>query len=794
MAASHASPRGAGRSHEGAAAPPGHRRAWLRSTHWGRGCICAAAFVVGVASTVEPSTVRLANATAAGLAVAAVAAAGSTARRWTWVMAAGPALALAAGLAAGSAAGAALTVALIFSRTARPPTAAGAAVGALSAMSLLHATDLGFHGSSALAAATCLTPMVISGYRHAGRRARWHVRLVAAATGGGVVVAVVVYMLAVAAARPAAERGANRLEEGLAAARRGDDVAAAGRLKAAANAFGEADRVLGGWWTAPAHLLPVLSYNARAAEALVGAAADLSAAGSYAAIDADADELRVHGGRLDIERLRALQPPLDDVLATLDTASRKLDRARTPWLADPLSDRMDQMTEEIAGARPDVQLVADAARLLPAMLGDGAPTRWFVAFVTPVEARGNTGLIGNFAELVVTDGKIEMTHFGRARELEEAGAGESRMLSGPGDYLAHWGRFDPAGTWRNVTMSPDFPSVGRVVTELYPQSGGEPLDGVIAVDPTALAALLRFTGPVTVPGVAEPLTTDTAAEFLLISQYSQLSDTRERVDSLDYLARAVFDKLTTGDLPAPRDLADVLAETVAGGHLHLYSPEPDRQRLFRRIGVDGALPAADGGDTLAVVNNNASGNKIDAFLQRDIRDEVRWDPDTGNLAVAVTINLINDAPRARLPEYVIGSPLPDDRLPPGTNRTYLSVYSPWDLEAVSVDGMPMGIERQEERGMHAYSLFLDIPPEGGRRVVTLALRGTTTAQRYRLDVSTQPLVKPDRLSLSVEVDGTSSIEASGGLTVDGRRAVGTALLDRERSRFLVATTKESNID
>ncbi len=43
--------------------------------------------------------------------------------------------------------------------------------------------------------------------------------------------------------------------------------------------------------------------------------------------------------------------------------------------------------------------------------------------------------------------------------------------------------------------------MAQVIGGLYPQSGGEPIDGAISVDPITLAAFLKLTGPVAVDGL-----------------------------------------------------------------------------------------------------------------------------------------------------------------------------------------------------------------------------------------------------------------------------------------------------
>ena len=387
--------------------------------------------------------------------------------------------------------------------------------------------------------------------------------------------------------------GAQQLEEGIAAARDGDDVVAEQRFAEAAGAFTGVDDDLGHWWAKPAEVLPVVGHNARAIHAMASTAADVSLRGEAAAADADVDQLTVSGGRLDLDRVRALERPLVEVAATLErarpgwTRSRRRGWCRRSPTASTGCRRRSLTPGPMRGWRPM------RCGVVPAIFGGEREARWLVAFTTPVEARGRSGFMGHYAELTAVDGDVDMPRFGRVHELEQGGApAPERTLSGPTDYLARWGRYLPSAPWRNITMSPDFPSVGRVMTELYPQSSGRPVDGVIAVDPTALAALLEFTGPVTVPGVPEPLTAENAADFMLLDQYVELPDSGQRVDVLETLARTTFERLTSGDLPGPRTVADTLGPSVRDGHIQIYGTHGDQQGLFTEIGADGAFPGS----------------------------------------------------------------------------------------------------------------------------------------------------------------------------------------------------------
>jgi hypothetical protein len=258
----------------------------------------------------------------------------------------------------------------------------------------------------------------------------------------------------------------------------------------------------------------------------------------------------------------------------------------------------------------------------------------------------------------------------------------------------------------------------------------------------------------------------------LFDQYVDLPQTGARIDVLETLARTTFDRLTSGDLPGPRQIADALAPAVEDGHIQLYSVDSAQQHLFTELGADGALPPIDG-DFLAVTNNNATGNKVDLFLSRDIEYHASWDATSGAVAATVKVTLVNDAPRSGLPDYIIGNALGAAAadLPKGTNRTQLSVYSPLMLEGADVDGRSVELTPEVERDRYAYSLFLDVPP-GGVRTVTLKMRGRIAMHdgHYRLDVAGQPLATPDRLRITVESAAGGPLQAVPPMEVDGATA------------------------
>jgi hypothetical protein len=174
------------------------------------------------------------------------------------------------------------------------------------------------------------------------------------------------------------------------------------------------------------------------------------------------------------------------------------------------------------------QRALDALDVAPAVLGAEGERVYFVMFTTPAEARGQGGFMGNYAEITIDQGRIEMTEFGSDEDLNAAGERPRRLVDAPEDWLARYGPFGFAMgpdkvvgevPWKNITMSPNFPATAQVVAELYPQSGGREIDGVISLDVFALEQLVGLVGPLEIDGAPEPLTADNTSQFLLFDQY-----------------------------------------------------------------------------------------------------------------------------------------------------------------------------------------------------------------------------------------------------------------------------------
>ncbi|MGZ4759963.1 MAG: DUF4012 domain-containing protein, partial [Acidimicrobiales bacterium] len=508
---------------------------------------------------------------------------------------------------------------------------------------------------------------------------------------------------------------------------------------------------------------------------------------SVAATTAPYRQLRARAGQIDLATLRSMQAPVAASAAALEAAQRTVASVRSPWLVDPLTANLDRFAAEIDRTRPEADLAEQALQVAPALLGADGVRHYYIEFATPAEMRFQGGFVGAYGILTATDGHVVLERSGPIEELSEAPGAVGRTLSGAAVYLERYGRMNPARFPQNLTASPDLPDNAGAAAQVVPQAGGPTIDGVIYVDPVGLAALLRLTGPVTVPGLDGSLDADNAAPYLLRDQYLTGSTDAARHDGLTEASRATFDALVSRELPSPAEIGTDLGGAMRGGHL-LFSPfASDEQAFFTGLGSTGAFlgGAADAGPTndtdhttdwFSVRTSNAGGNKIDSFLRRDVDYDATVDPASGAVSATATITLHNDAPAGGLPDYVIGNLY---GLPRGTNRLYLGVFTADELRSATLDGAELPVESQYEFAGHVYSTRIDIPP-GASATVVLHLDGSVRTgpkgvDGYRLGIGHQPLVTDDHLTVRVRSSDAAAPVDRAELTAAGgdSLAVGT---------------------
>jgi UDP-N-acetylmuramyl pentapeptide phosphotransferase/UDP-N-acetylglucosamine-1-phosphate transferase len=613
-----------------------------------------------------------------------------------------------------------------------------------------------------------------------------------------VVVLLVVWMVAATAPLALAandtvdlmQRGREQATQALNAARDGDTITAGGAFQQAAKSFTDASDKLGSPLTSTGLAVPFLASNVKAARTLADIGTDLADAGESLTAAVDPDALQVIDGRLPVEEVRKITPKLEHGATVLADARARLDDLRTdPYLVEPVKEAVDKVYRQLARADREAGHTAAAAKLAPAIFGAEGDRTYLLAVQNNAESRATGGFIGSYALITAHDGKLDVGDILRANTWNDAIRENAEVTTNaPKDYTRRYGQYQPGTNLQNVNLSPDFPSVGKVLMNLAPQAGLPKVDGVLSVDPAGLAALLQLTGPVTLPDWDTPIDSGNVVNVTLRDAYTRFAATPDRADFLGDVAKAAVDKATSGTLGKPSQIAKVLGAAAHAGHLDLAFARPEEQALAVELDVSGRLDPVRS-DALAVTTSNFAGNKIDYYLNRSVDYRVQLTPNKRGTSAASTadlsITLDNTAPASGLPQIVIGPFLPD-RFVAGENRVLLSMYTPMRVESATVDGQAVGIAPAEERHRNVYSLIQSIPSKA-QKVTAAKLGGSIKLHDgwYTLVARAQPTLNPDRLHVSVEVPEGWKIDQAPGMTTDFARRVSANITQEKTTTFRV---------
>ena len=294
---------------------------------------------------------------------------------------------------------------------------------------------------------------------------------------------------------------------------------------------------------------------------------------------------------------------------------------------------------------------------------------------------------------------------------------------------------------------PDFPTAAKTIRAFWNRDiDPDKVDGVISVDPLALARVMRATGPVKVDG--HTINSDNAASFLLSRAY-QLYEPKVADKIFKEVAVSVMDKLVAGKVDAAK-LVPAVSEGVQAGSIMFWSADPVVQQEIAKTPLAGILPTDNKeSTTIGVFYRDASlGSKIDYYLRSKVKTTSTCNADgTHSYTVSTTLWLdLTKAQNVKLPRYVTGGD-------PATKvyRTQLFVYGP---PGTTVTDSPRRTEKSWNwRPTDSTDLGRPVPSfmtinDLGAKKVTLSVTFTGPAGEYGpVAVRTTPIVHPTEVEI-----------------------------------------------
>ena len=380
-------------------------------------------------------------------------------------------------------------------------------------------------------------------------------------------------------------------------------------------------------------------------------------------------------------------------------------------------------------------------KVSPALIGVDQPKKYLIAFQNSAEARGTGGILGAYAIVESNKGSLKVIETGSNEPLYGSSL-EKIPIDVPDEYRRLYGE-NPA-ILQNSNLSPHFPYGAEIWLALWKKEFGQTLDGVIAIDPTALSYILRATGPITLNS-GEKITSENLVAETLKDAYKRFEkDNKARKAYLVDIMNATVKHLNSGDYSKLK-MAQAIRDGIVANRILFYSTDQSAQKKLSQTRLGGFMSLESNNEFRTVIQNIDAG-KLDYYLDRDVTIESKSCEKDRQTQVRIRVtNTLKSA--TGLSSYVLtradkGKPA---SLIAGSHRFKVFIYGPTDAKLVSVLRENQKAElggASVERNRPIYVADVDLAPGASEE-----LRANFSGGVGKVTFVDQPLVMQTKINI-----------------------------------------------
>ena len=394
--------------------------------------------------------------------------------------------------------------------------------------------------------------------------------------------------------------------------------------------------------------------------------------------------------------VRALSKTLTEIGPVLKAQAAHIARVPLGGVPGAIAGPVREVRDLFTGVADNLEQYQSLATVAPIMLGLDRPHTWLLLMLNGAEARATGGFVGATGLLRSEGGRLRLLRL----EPNEVLAAKPLTDDDVDAAITGTGMIDLYGSdlkrIKDFNQTPNFAVVARLALMMEQRTHGGAPDGVLAMDEHAMAALMRVTGPVKVGRAT--VTADSAVRFITRDVYRpflRLPEAQAVVakdQMLQTLVKGVFSGFSNGSA-SPVAMVQAIAASAVDGRISLWAANPREQGVIAKTAV-AHTPGSLGWPSAQVVVVNGGGNKLEAYIQADVRYSrgvCLSSKSERKASIEVTLN--NRAPRSGLPSYVAGrvdlhKPNPK---PQGSNRELVYVHVPRGsyITRATYEGLPV---------------------------------------------------------------------------------------------------------
>jgi len=440
------------------------------------------------------------------------------------------------------------------------------------------------------------------------------------------------------------------------------------------------------------------------------------------------------GGAKMLQVLRDSLPQINKLESDLQQAKHAADAVDVAVLTSSQQTSLTKARETIVSGLAGVQQLKGLIPLLFEIMGANGPRTYLVEQVNPAELRAGGGFIGSYSLIEANGGSIKKVKSGAIDDVDypRPNKGEKGYVAPPNTMVEFIG--DKSWVLGDSNFFPDFPTNAKWGEFFSDKEIHSKVDGVLALDPTAVAYLLDITGPIAVPGYGITVQGKDFAEFLF--RYENGANRQAgRKALLGTVADALIEKISS--LPATAWPALLGALNKAGQERHFqgYFNNTGAEALMSTYRWANDLNPAGTADWLMETESNFGATKANHFVTRSY--DLTLTTQANTLHHHLVVNMTED----------LNAPV----VPDGANyyRAYARLYVPADATNASVS-----------------NLKADQYPNTDLPSGTKLLDGW-------LQINPQPVTKKGRWTMTFDYDTAWNPDKSGSMSLYWQKQPGT---------------------
>ena len=363
--------------------------------------------------------------------------------------------------------------------------------------------------------------------------------------------------------------------------------------------------------------------------------------------------------------------------SSADLLASDIDRAFALLNAPIIKQLSSLLGVNFSSIKAEIQAGVTAGAVLA---GADKPKKYLIAVQNSAEARGTGGILGAYAIIELKKGSLKVIETGSNEPLYGSSL-EKIPIDVPDEYKRLYGE-NPA-ILQNSNLSPHFPYGAEIWLALWEKKFDQTLDGVIAIDPTALSYILRSTGPITLNS-GEQITSDNLVADTLKDAYKRFErDNKARKQYLVDIMNATVKHLNSGDYSKLK-MAQAIRDGIVANRILFYSTDESAQSKLSQTRLGGFMSLESNNEFRTVIQNIDAG-KLDYYLDRDVTIESKSCEKLRETQVRIRVtNTLKSA--TGLSSYVLtradkGKPA---SLIAGSHRFKVFIYGPTNAKLVSV--------------------------------------------------------------------------------------------------------------